>query len=410
MAEKEPRVEDERLLVEAAQRDPRCFGALYELHFHRVYAYAVKRLPNREEAEDVTSVVFHQALAKIKSYEWRGVPFSAWLIRIAANAIADRWQRTAHEGDLPDGVKDDVPDVNAEDAEQRAVLVQLVEGLPAEQRRVVVLRFVEQKSIREIAREVRKTEGAVKQLQFRALQNCGRRWRVPMPKRPDIKNAEQLNSAIDAMLASRASAARAGEDARRSIARAEAHPLMSIAQALCEIPREDFRERLKADLELEADLAKTASPETDLDEGSISMTIAPVSPAAARVFAAPRMTFKDVAQAMEFYSHAFGAKETFRFQLGSGIPHAEMTIGDSVIFFTEEWPDGNRYSAETLGNSPVLMSIQVPDVDAFVERAIAAELRWCWRQPISSTDIATRPYRTPSATSGACGRSSKKCP
>lgn len=171
MREKEPRVEDERLLVEAAQRDPRCFGALYELHFHRVYAYAVKRLPNREEAEDVTSVVFHQALAKIKSYEWRGVPFSAWLIRIAANAIADRWKRTAHEGaDLPDGVKDDVPDVNAEDAEQRAVLFQLVEGLPAEQRRVVVLRFVEQKSIREIAREVRKTEGAVKQLQFRALQ------------------------------------------------------------------------------------------------------------------------------------------------------------------------------------------------------------------------------------------------
>jgi RNA polymerase sigma-70 factor (ECF subfamily) len=168
---KDPREKDERLLVEAAQRDPRCFGELYELHFHRVYGYAVKRLHSREEAEDVTSVVFHQALAKIKSYEWRGVPFSAWLIRIAANAIADRWKRDAHEsGEVPDGVDDGVADAKAEDAEQRALLLQLVDGLPAEQRRVVVLRFVEQKSIREIAGEIGKTEGAVKQLQFRALQ------------------------------------------------------------------------------------------------------------------------------------------------------------------------------------------------------------------------------------------------
>ena len=171
LLKKEPREKDELLLVDAAQRDPRCFGELYELHFHRVYAYAVKRLHSREEAEDVTSVVFHQALAKIKNYEWRGVPFSAWLIRIAANAIADRWKRAAHEGgDVLDSLKDAVADANAGDAEQRAVLFQLVEGLPAEQRRVVELRFVERKSIREIAGEIRKTEGAVKQLQFRALQ------------------------------------------------------------------------------------------------------------------------------------------------------------------------------------------------------------------------------------------------
>jgi hypothetical protein len=77
---------DERLLVEAAQRDPRRFAELYELHFHRVYAYVVGRVGRREEAEDVTSDVFHQALARLQNYEWRGVPFSAWLIRIAANA------------------------------------------------------------------------------------------------------------------------------------------------------------------------------------------------------------------------------------------------------------------------------------------------------------------------------------
>ena len=159
---------DERLLVEAAQRDPRCFGELYELHFHRVYAYAMTRLHDRDAAEDVTSAVFHQALARIKTYEWRGAPFAAWLFRIAANAIADRGKRGARESGDP--VSDDLEDDRAENAENRTLLFELVEGLPAEQRRVVVMRFVEEKSIREIAKEIRKTEGAVKQLQFRALQ------------------------------------------------------------------------------------------------------------------------------------------------------------------------------------------------------------------------------------------------
>jgi len=94
--------------------------------------------------------------------------------------------------------------------------------------------------------------------------------------------------------------------------------------------------------------------------------------ASARIVASPRMTFKDVAKAIEFYKNAFGAKETFRFEVGSGIAHAEILIGDSVVMLAEEWPEGGRYSPETTGNSPVAMTIQVPDVDAFAERAIAA--------------------------------------
>jgi len=88
--------------------------------------------------------------------------------------------------------------------------------------------------------------------------------------------------------------------------------------------------------------------------------------------ASPRLTFKDAAKAIEFYKQAFGAKETFRFQLESGIPHAEITIGDSVIFLTEEWPEGGRFSPETLGNSPVMMSLSVADVDKFFDHAIGA--------------------------------------
>jgi RNA polymerase sigma-70 factor (ECF subfamily) len=132
-----------------------------------VYAYVVRRVGRREEAEDVTSEIFHHALASIKSYEWRGVPFSAWLMRIAANAITDRWKRARRESDDP--VPEDLEDNKAEDIEQCALLSQLVQALPDDQRRVVVLRFVEQKSIKEIAQQIRRTEGAVKQLQFRAL-------------------------------------------------------------------------------------------------------------------------------------------------------------------------------------------------------------------------------------------------
>jgi RNA polymerase sigma-70 factor (ECF subfamily) len=162
---------DERLLIEAAQHDPACFAELYEINFERVYAYVVKRVGNRTETEDLTSEVFHQALANLKRFEWRGIPFAAWLFRIAANLIADRWQLSGRE------VQDDSGKIESvqvspgeiEEVERRATLFRLVETLPVEQQRVVRLRFVEQKSIKDVAREIRKTEGAVKQLQFRAL-------------------------------------------------------------------------------------------------------------------------------------------------------------------------------------------------------------------------------------------------
>ncbi len=163
---------DERLLIEAAQQDPARFADLYEVNFERVYAYAVRRVRDRAEAEDVTAEVFHQALANLKRFEWRGIPFAAWLFRIAANLISDRWQRSGRE--IADDEKIDAAQVSPaeiEEVERRATLFKLVDTLPAEQKNVVVLRFVEQKSIKEVARQIRKTEGAVKQLQFRALSN-----------------------------------------------------------------------------------------------------------------------------------------------------------------------------------------------------------------------------------------------
>ena len=88
---------DERLLIQAAQRDPSHFADLYESNFNRVYAFVARRVKDREEAQDVTAEVFHQALRNIGGFQWRGVPFAAWLLRIAANALADRWQRAGRE-------------------------------------------------------------------------------------------------------------------------------------------------------------------------------------------------------------------------------------------------------------------------------------------------------------------------
>ncbi len=160
---------DERLQIEAAQQDPARFAELYENNFERVYAYVAYRVRNREEAQDATADVFHQALASLPRFEWRGLPFAAWLLGIAANVLSDRWQRVAKR---QEDTADDLDQIGIDDdIEQRAMLYQLVDTLPDDQRRVIVRRFVGQKSLREIATELGRSEGAIKQLQLRALQN-----------------------------------------------------------------------------------------------------------------------------------------------------------------------------------------------------------------------------------------------
>ena len=160
--------DDERLLIEAAKADPQRFAELYERNFDRVYAFAARRTSSRGEAEDLTAEVFHHALANLGRFEWRGIPFAAWLLQIARNSLADRWQRTARERGEPAPDPDEIAS-NA-DADRRAVLADLVRRLPHDQQQVVVARFVEHRSIREIAQALGRSEGAVKQLQYRALE------------------------------------------------------------------------------------------------------------------------------------------------------------------------------------------------------------------------------------------------
>src|SRR5436853_207691 len=120
---------DEKRLIEAAQRDPARFAGLYELYFERIYSYCVRRVRERSEAQDLTSEVFHHALANLRRYEYRGISFAAWLYRIAANAIADRAQELAREQavDPPDIASD----LDMEEIEYRARIFRLVNELSA---------------------------------------------------------------------------------------------------------------------------------------------------------------------------------------------------------------------------------------------------------------------------------------
>ena len=159
---------DDRLRIEAAQRDPARVGDLYEENFYRVYTYVARRVRGRHEAEDLTADVFREALAGIGKFEWREVPFAAWLLRIAARVIADYFRHSGREaGDLAAAPEPSSTD----EVERSAMLFQLLERLPEAQFRVIHMRFVEQKSIREIAQELERSEGAVKQLQLRAIEN-----------------------------------------------------------------------------------------------------------------------------------------------------------------------------------------------------------------------------------------------
>ena len=170
------------------------------------------------------------------------------------------------------------------------------------------------------------------------------------PGRDDPNQIEQLNQALDAMLAR--------NDGRVGKVAEEIEPLVRMAADLRNLPSASFKARLKSELGGKKHMSTVAEPVR-----------------AVRVTATPRLAFRDPAKAIELYQRALGAKEVFRFQVGDSIPHAELRIGDSSIAVTGEWPEGGRFSAETLGYSPISISIQVPDVDRFAEHAVVEGMK-----------------------------------
>jgi len=167
------RAEASPALVAQARTERAAFGQLYDLYVRRVYAFCALGGRSREEAEDLTAQTFERALRAIDRYEERGVPFSAWLLRIAAHVVADRARRAAPLDDAPpldddDGAADGAPDWT-EEWELATWLGGHLATLPEDQRRVVWLRYYEDRSFGDVAARMDRSENAVKQLLRRAL-------------------------------------------------------------------------------------------------------------------------------------------------------------------------------------------------------------------------------------------------
>ncbi len=163
----------ERALIEQAKSDPEAFGQLYDLYFQRIYNYIYRRVHDRATAEDLTEDTFMKALAAIKNYRDEGLPFAAWLFRIAANLVTDhyRGQRpmTPVHRDLPLVDPGEGPEEAALRTDTRGEVAQALRQLTPEQQDVVLLRFGHGYRLKEIADLHGKSEGAIKALMFRAL-------------------------------------------------------------------------------------------------------------------------------------------------------------------------------------------------------------------------------------------------
>lgn len=167
---------DEGSLVAAAKRDPREFGPLYELYVDRIYRFAYRRVGTHHEAEDITAQTFQQALQALPAYEWRGLPFGAWLFRIAGNIINRRGRTSGREVAVEDVTvfsgyeeTDDDPADHVWRSEQAGELAEKIGRLPPDQQRVLVLKFSHGLKNREIGDLMGRSEGAIKQLVHRAL-------------------------------------------------------------------------------------------------------------------------------------------------------------------------------------------------------------------------------------------------
>jgi RNA polymerase sigma-70 factor (ECF subfamily) len=174
---------EESRLIELARSDPEAFGELYRRNADRIYTYVFYRVGSTTDAEDLTARTFYQALGGIHRYIDRGMPFVAWLYRIAHNLVANhhrnraRWRETSLDqlemrapAPLAAGTRAvERPDRVVEATERQRALVSAIRRQPEERQRLLILKFTERLSNEEIGRLMGRTESSIKSLYFRTL-------------------------------------------------------------------------------------------------------------------------------------------------------------------------------------------------------------------------------------------------
>jgi RNA polymerase sigma-70 factor (ECF subfamily) len=170
--------EEHDLICKAQEYDPVAFGRIYERYYNGVYKYIYYRVGDQSLSEDLTMEVFLKAMEAIDTFTFRGVPFSAWLYRIASNLVVDHFRRQPAQSTLSLEEKMllgvDVPVQQLDSQFTHEVLRQALAELTEDQQQVIILKFVDGLSNVEVAQILGKTEGAVKSLQHRALASLGR--------------------------------------------------------------------------------------------------------------------------------------------------------------------------------------------------------------------------------------------
>jgi RNA polymerase sigma-70 factor (ECF subfamily) len=168
--------EPDEVLAIRARSDREAFGILYERHVRKIYNYVYYRTGSVADAEDLTARTFFQALSNLHRYQVQGVPFSAWLFRIAHNLVAN-WHRDTgrHAATSTDGIVEVAADGHsphdlAELAEERRELHDVIRRLAPDRQQLLILKYVHQMSTEEIAVIMGKSEGAVKALLHRTIE------------------------------------------------------------------------------------------------------------------------------------------------------------------------------------------------------------------------------------------------
>lgn len=166
---------DDVTLIEQAKTDKDAFGQLYELYYDRIYNYVYYRTGNVEDAEDLTARIFERAMKHIGRYQNQGVPFSAWLYRIAHNLVAN-WHRDNSRRRIISiedvsqwKVSDDSPEFVTQLIQDRDALLSAIRRLPADRQELLILKFVERLPNAEIGDIMGRSEGAIKSLYHRTL-------------------------------------------------------------------------------------------------------------------------------------------------------------------------------------------------------------------------------------------------
>lgn len=188
---------DEKLLVEQAKQDKEAFGELYARYVDKIYSYVYYRTGNNQDAEDLTARVFFRAIQHIGNYQDQGVPFSAWLYRIAHNLLAN-WYRDQSRRQMVslDSIAqwqvEDSPELASELLEDQEALLAAIQRLPADRQELLILKYVDRMPNAEIGEIMGRSEGAIKSLYHRTLLSL-RDDLIETARRKKSKNQQNAN-------------------------------------------------------------------------------------------------------------------------------------------------------------------------------------------------------------------------